>query len=170
MIIEFESNYVLFLGNSGNGKSVLSSFFSQKPNCYCYSDDLLCYNYISKKLYPMSKYIYLRSSSLSLQLNIKNLVFDPFLERYKILANNTNFKFDKELNHIFILNRVDKSRPRNDECLSPVENIIKHMYCPYTLKSNVQAAISLSLYNTSVLTYDNLNELYMFLKKTFNFT
>ena len=135
---------ILLLGESGAGKSTLSAYLHLTPGCECYADDIAFTNYNTMITKGASQYINLRSSSLELLPANCTVVYDDFIERYKMKLNNYT---EAKANYIVLLNQRKGSDAQIKIIDKPISVLAQNMYLPYSLKGNIIAASKLVSYN-----------------------
>ena len=173
--ISIHSHKALLLGESGAGKSTLGAYVQMMNGSTCLADDTILFDAKTNRFFPLSKYIFLRESSISvindarkdidvledLSFSImRNLVYDSFLNRFCLELTQKPLEDAFDIDDIYILSRGDNEIYVEKEH-NPIESILNNMYLPYQVKSNLYCAMYLaSKKNITILHYNGLKKIY----------
>ena len=99
-------------------------------------------NYNTKVTQGVSKF---ESFSLGLLPANCNVVYDDFIERYKIILNNHT---EGKVDFIILLNRHNNSEVAIKPIDNPIRVLAQNLYLPYSLKNNIIAANKLAVHSS----------------------
>lgn len=165
--INFYGKGLLFLGESGTGKSTLSAFLNSQKKIQCYSDDIVLID-DELNVVCFSKFLCLRKPSLNLIDFKEPYVYDSFLDRYKIKSQNSLNHTQMKVDAIYALCREEIELPFEKEVPNAFEILLKNMYLPFSLKKNILITSKIiQKHKIFELHYNNLELVLNFLLKRY---
>lgn len=167
--ISIYNQKALLLGESGAGKSTLGAYVQMMNGSACLADDIILFDATTNRFSPLSNYIFLRESSISVinvarkdDLLMRNIMYDSFLNRFCLELTQKPLGEAFNIDDIYILSRgTNEIYIEKDQ--NQIESILKNMYLPYQVKSNLYCAMDLvGKKNITILHYNDLPKLYKY--------